>query len=136
MDLDLPLFFLAIISAAALTVRSLRSRPIALDWLAVAGAVIATLALGGIFFRAWMGTAAFAVWFVLGWAPMLLSRAIQLAMERLRYDVAEKIAQRVCPSYHTLKGSSSSISNCQNLFGKVDGIFRWPDPSFVAFRAP
>ncbi len=92
MDLDLPLFFLAIISAAALTVRSLRSRPIALDWLAVAGAVIATLALGGIFFRAWMGTAAFAVWFVLGWAPMLLSRAIQLAMERLRYDVAEKIA--------------------------------------------
>jgi rhomboid protease GluP len=92
MDLDTPLFFLALISAAAITVRSLRSRPIAFDWLAVAGLVLATLALGGVFFRAWMGTAAFGVWFLLGWAPMLLSRAIQLAMERLRYDVAEKIA--------------------------------------------
>lgn len=92
MDLDTPLFFLAIVSAAALTVRSLRSRPIAFDWLAVAGLVVLTLGLGGLFFRAWMGTAAFAVWFVFGWAPMLLSRAIQLAMERLRYDLAEKIA--------------------------------------------
>jgi len=54
MDLDTPLFFLALVSAAALTVRSLRSRPIAYDWLAVAGLVVATLAVGGVFFRAWM----------------------------------------------------------------------------------
>jgi len=92
MDLDTPLFFLAIISAAAITVRSLRSRPLAFDWLAVAGLVFVTLALGGVFFRAWMGTAAFGVWFLFGWAPMLLSRVIQLAMEKLRYDLAARVA--------------------------------------------
>lgn len=47
-----------------------------------------------------------------------------------------EIAQKVCPSYWTLKGDTGNISDCQNFFGNGDGIFRWPDPSFVAFPAP
>ncbi len=92
MDFDLPLLFLALLSAAAVLVRSIRSRPVAYDWVAVGLLVAGAAGIGQVLIPGWAGVLSFSLWFVLGWAPVLLSRGVLWAMERLRYDLAARIA--------------------------------------------
>ncbi len=92
MDLELPLLVLAVMSAVALAVRALRVRPLAADWAIVAAIVLAVAGVGYASFRDHVGVVSFAVWFMLGWAPMLLSRAAVAASLRTRGRLAEALA--------------------------------------------
>lgn len=92
MDLELPLLVLAVMSAVTLAVRALRVRPIALDWAIVAALVLGIAGAGYVAFRDHVGVVTFAAWFVLGWAPMLLSRAAVAASLRSRGKLAERLA--------------------------------------------
>jgi rhomboid protease GluP len=92
MDLELPLLVLAVMSAVALAVRALRVRPLAADWAIVAAIVLAVAGVGYASFRDHVGVVSFAVWFTLGWAPMLLSRAAVAASLRTRGRLAEACA--------------------------------------------
>lgn len=82
MEVDLPLLVLALLSASVLGMRALRTRPIAKDWVAVSAVTITVAGLSYLFVPAHVGKITFALWFVLGWAPLLLGRAIGRATLR------------------------------------------------------
>ncbi|NUP09446.1 MAG: rhomboid family intramembrane serine protease [Polyangiaceae bacterium] len=75
MDIELPLLLIAVLSSILLAVRALRAKPIAVDWAIVSAVVLAVSAVGFSYFEAYVGVVSFGLWFLLAWAPALLTRA-------------------------------------------------------------
>lgn len=92
LELDTPLLLVALLSTAALVVRSLRGPEKSWDWLLVAGLVFAATLFGWLLMPDWVGRIGFATWALLVLAPTLVSRRLLVATERLAYQHAYRLA--------------------------------------------